>query len=95
MRRSNIHVLATADPPSLADHRILFVTSPFLRFCGLPGTSLRDVFASPLIHSDLLKLLTGATSAEKKEARAKVKATVRKGESASFPTVLRWKEKGA
>ncbi|ORY91474.1 hypothetical protein BCR35DRAFT_298638 [Leucosporidium creatinivorum] len=76
------------------NHEILFVTSHFLRFCGLPGTSMRDVYASPLIHLSLLKLLGGENS-EKKEARAKVKKAVKAKESLSMPCCLRFKEKGA
>lgn len=55
---------------------------------------MRDVFASPLLHRDLLSLL-GGEKAEKKEARAKVKKAVKARESLSMPCCLQFKEKGA
>jgi hypothetical protein len=91
---SLLRLSSAADPLSFTDHEILFVTSPFLRFCGLPGTSMRDVYASPLLHRDLLTLL-GGEKGEKKEARAKVKKAVKASESLSIPCCLRFKEKGA
>lgn len=75
-------------------NEIIFVTSAFLRHCGLPGSSLRDVYASPLLHMDFSRLL-GGEAAEKREARAKFKKAVKARESLSMPCVIRFKEKGA
>lgn len=71
---------------------IIFLTSSFLRFCGLQGSSLRDVYASSLLHTDVLKLIGGEPS-EKKDSRSRIKDVVKKGESLSMPCSIQQKEK--
>ncbi|GAA5870609.1 hypothetical protein JCM8547_002061 [Rhodosporidiobolus lusitaniae] len=74
--------------------RILYASSSFLRYLGLPGARQEEVNTSPLIDSDLLDLLRDVdANGGKKEGdgslKARVKEVVRKGESVSVECGMR------
>ncbi|GAA6029605.1 hypothetical protein JCM8097_000959 [Rhodosporidiobolus ruineniae] len=78
---------------------ILFCTSGFLRFVGLPGTSRAEVERSPLIHRDLLDLVVAAeapspTSIPSKELKNKVRTAIADAMPLSVPCGVRAIEGG-
>ncbi|KAK4056620.1 hypothetical protein OIO90_002468 [Microbotryomycetes sp. JL221] len=77
---------------------ILFATPSFLRFCGLPGTSLLDTCSSKLLHQDCIKIIRGGQTqspADKKSTRSLIKKVMKEGRSASLPCWIQVKEMGA
>lgn len=78
-------------------HEILFVSSGLLRFIGLPGASMRDVFESPLVHMNLVDDLLvsdprGVAGITDSEVRKRVKKAVKEGRSDSLPCGIRLRE---
>ncbi|GAA6062435.1 hypothetical protein JCM10212_003309 [Sporobolomyces blumeae] len=76
--------------------QILFATSGFLRFVGLPGATPLDVAQSPLIYLDLLELVVAPNDTETtKETRRKVKAALDEPRQCSVGCGIRYKDKRA
>ncbi|SCV71020.1 BQ2448_3782 [Microbotryum intermedium] len=74
------------------NHKILFVTSGFLRYLGLPGASLEDVDSSELVHLDLLNLIKPSSQEpDQKKTRQRIKTTIDEGVSGSFQCALSFK----
>ncbi|SCZ98371.1 BZ3500_MvSof-1268-A1-R1_Chr7-1g09114 [Microbotryum saponariae] len=73
-----------------ADNRkILFVTSGFLRYLGLPGASFQDVDTSKLVHLDLLNLVKATVhEPDQKKTRQRIKTTIEEGVSGSLRCAL-------
>ncbi|GAA5864312.1 hypothetical protein JCM1840_006739 [Sporobolomyces johnsonii] len=73
--------------------KILFTTSSFLRFCGLPGASDAEVHNSALLHLDLLDLIRGESCAETAELKGRIRAAVDEGRACSVTCGIRVEER--
>lgn len=68
---------------------IIFVTRELLQFFGLPYASPKDLFSSPLIHSDLLSILSGGDRTATKALRATGREAVSAGQGFSITAGVR------
>lgn len=92
-RREGLLSFSLSLRPSLtflnSGRSILFVTSAFLRFCGLPGATAQEVYSSPLVHMDILDLVTADTKAAMRDLRTIFNSAIRDGRSLSVSCGIR------
>ncbi|PWN54058.1 hypothetical protein IE53DRAFT_383399 [Violaceomyces palustris] len=72
-----------------AKREIIFVTRELLQFFGLPSSTPKDLYNSPLIHADLVSLLCGSDNNETKGIRNSVKSAVKAGHEFSVMAGIR------
>lgn len=68
---------------------IIFATRECIAFFELPIDTWKDVYASPLIHADLLSVLQGSDKEETRAVQHSIQAAVRNGESISVKTGIK------
>lgn len=72
-----------------ADAYSLFVTPDLIAFCGHPCTSLSDKYNSPLLHLDVLDILTLPKHADQKRMRQALKQAIDYGTAISLECGIR------
>ncbi|GAA5991434.1 hypothetical protein JCM11641_005281 [Rhodosporidiobolus odoratus] len=82
------------------DGQILFTTSGFLRYLGLPGTSTDDVDRSPLIYRKIVDLFVSPdapnpSSSATKELRSKIKNAIEQAVAMSAPCSVQIRIEGS
>lgn len=62
---------------------VIFVTRDLLTYLGLPAAPGKDLYASPLIHADLLDCVSAGDKAATKALRDRIKSAIKNEESTS------------
>ena len=68
---------------------ITFATRECIAFLGLPADNWKDIYASPLLHADLLSIVHGTERDETKVVRQAIQTAVRSGQSISVQVRMR------
>lgn len=63
--------------------QVIFVTRDLLTYLGLPAASGEELYASPLIHADLLGCINAGDKAATKALRDRIKKALKNEESTS------------
>lgn len=71
------------------DRQVLFVTAGFLEAIALSTSSLADVANSPLLHVDILDLVTFKTKAERTVYLPKLTEAIKAARPISIPCGIR------
>jgi len=63
--------------------QVIFVTRDLLTYLGLPATSAKELYGSPLIHADLVDCISAGGKAATKALRDRIKKAIKDEESTS------------
>ncbi|KAF8320539.1 uncharacterized protein EI90DRAFT_3080529, partial [Cantharellus anzutake] len=72
-----------------AKREIIFVTADLLGYLGLPCSTTKELYSSPLIHCDLLDCITAGEKRATKSLRYRIKDAVDAEESLSVEIGLK------
>lgn len=62
---------------------VIFITKELLTYLGLPASSMKELYSSPLIHADLLDCISAGDKQSTKSLRNKIKKAINAEESIS------------
>lgn len=69
-----------------AKREIIFATRDCLKFFNLPIETMENMYASPLVHADLISIVQGSSKVETRAVQKAIQAAIRNGESISIRT---------
>jgi len=69
--------------------QVIFATRDLVTYLGLPAASAKELYASPLVHADLLHCISAGDKAATKALRDRIKRVIKNEESTSQVVTLR------